>query len=142
MPSSIGTAIRGSSRNWFLNSVLGKPYQQEGDCYRLAALAQATLFGRALPFIDQSVFDSGKASCRALREHPGRLEWVESPVPVDGALVFMGRAKGRESHCGVYLETEDGGRVLHSDKPHGAALDTVLELQQVAGWRLTYLVPV
>ncbi|UYW24989.1 hypothetical protein OKC48_17115 [Methylorubrum extorquens] len=68
--------------------------------------------------------------------HPDRAEWSEVAIPVDGALVLMGKVVGAETHCGVYL-AQDAGLILHTDERHGV----VLELAAAKRWRLTYLIP-
>lgn len=110
------------------------------NCWHLAALAQATLFGRALPAGDSDLVADLRARARVLATHPVRCEWVAIPTPVDGALVLMGKVPGAETHAGTWL-AEDGGLILHTDEPHGAALDPPLEIAQARRWRITYLVP-
>ena len=75
-----------------------------------------------------------------LATHPVRADWMTIPRPVDLALVLMGKTAGAETHVGTWL-AEDGGLILHTDEPHGVALDTPLEIVQARRWRLTYLVP-
>ncbi|MFD0938993.1 hypothetical protein [Methylobacterium trifolii] len=77
---------------------------------------------------------------RVLACHPARAAWRTISAPVDGALVLMGKVAGAETHCGTWL-AEDGGLILHTDEPHGVALDPPLELAQSRRWRLNYLIP-
>ncbi|OAS22188.1 hypothetical protein [Methylobacterium platani] len=131
-----------SERADFLRSVRGRAYDREAfNCWHLASLVQAALFGRLLPIADPALVADTRERARVLASHPTRAEWREVAVPVDGALVLMGKAAGAETHAGTWL-AEDGGLILHTDEPHGVALDPPLELAQARRWRLTYLIPV
>lgn len=130
-----------SDRRAFLAGLRGRAYDRERlNCWHLAALAQAELFGRVLPAADLALVDDLRARARVLAEHPARLNWCEVVQPVDGAFVLMGRLAGAETHCGVWL-AEDGGLILHTNERHGVVLDPPLELAAAQHWRLTYLVP-
>ncbi|GJD58155.1 glycoside hydrolase [Methylobacterium dankookense] len=130
-----------SDRRAFLAGLRGRPYDRERlNCWHIAALAQAELFGRALPAADPALVGDLRARARVLAEHPARLDWREVAQPSDGAFVLMGRVAGAETHCGVWL-ADDGGLILHTDERHGVVLDPPLELAAARRWRLTYLVP-
>ncbi len=130
-----------TDRQAFIRSVRGRAYDRERlNCWHLAALAQAELFGRVLPAADPALVADIRARARAMAEHPARTEWRAVGLPVDGALVLMGRVAGAETHCGVWL-AEDGGLILHTDERHGVVLDPPLELAAAKRWRLTYLTP-
>ncbi|KQP36701.1 hypothetical protein [Methylobacterium sp. Leaf100] len=130
-----------TDRAAFLRSVRGRPYDRASfNCWHLASLAQAVLFGRTLPAGDPGLVADLRARARILATHPVRAAWRAIPKPVDGALVLMGRVPGAETHAGTWL-SEDGGLILHTDEGHGVALDPPLELAQARRWRLTYLIP-
>ena len=129
------------ARRAFLRSLRGRPYDRTAfNCWHLAGLVQATLAGRTLPAADPLLVSDLRARARVLATHPVRSEWVTVPRPVDLALVLMGRTAGAETHAGTWL-AEDGGLILHTDEPHGVALDPPLEIAQARRWRITYLVP-
>lgn len=129
------------ARRAFLGSLRRRPYDRVSfNCWHLASLAQATLAGRVLPAADPLLISDLRERARVLASHPVRSEWVEIPVPVDLALVLMGKTAGAETHAGTWL-AEDGGLILHTDEPHGVALDPPLEIAQARRWRITYLVP-
>lgn len=134
-----------TDREAFLEKVLGTPYDRiERQCFWLASKAQRELFGRALPVPSaEELAAAPEERARLFRDHPARREWRLVPQPVDGAHVFMSRRLGPgDVHCGIYLVLPQGGRVLHTNTPHGVVLDTLVELRQVRGWRPTFLVPV
>ncbi len=99
------------------------------------------LFGRLLPVADPALVADTRERARVLAVHPARAAWQPIATPVDGALVLMGKTAGAETHAGTWL-AEDGGLILHTDEPHGVALDPPLELAAAHRWRLTYLIPV
>lgn len=103
-------------------------------------MAQATLAGRLLPTAEPLLITDLRERARVLATHPVRSEWMAIPRPVDCAMVLMGRVAGAETHAGTWL-AEDGGLILHTDEPHGVALDPPLEIAQARRWRITYLVP-
>ena len=98
------------------------------------------MFGRLLPAVDPLLISDLRERARVLATHPARSEWVAIPQPEDGAMVLMGKVAGAETHAGTWL-AEDGGLILHTDEPHGVALDPPLEIAQARRWRITYLVP-
>lgn len=53
----------------------------------------------------------------------------------------MGRNSRDQTHCGVYLDLPQGGRIIHADEPHGVVLDDPVELRESRRWRLMFLVP-
>lgn len=114
--------------------------KQTANCWTLCETLQLGLFGRTLPTSTPASVESRRARAELLQTHPERDRWVEAIHPTDGALVLMSRNHRDDIHCGVFLD-EDGGRVWHSDKPHGVVADTVVELTAARGWRLSYLVP-
>ncbi|SOR26825.1 NLP/P60 protein [Methylorubrum extorquens] len=125
----------------FLRRWRGTTYDKtERNCWWLAALAQAELFGRTLPAADPALVADIRARAESMATHPARAEWREIETPVDGALVLMGKVSGAETHCGVFL-AQDGGLILHTDERHGVVLDPPLELAAARRWRLTYLIP-
>ncbi|MCJ2009185.1 glycoside hydrolase [Methylobacterium sp. J-092] len=131
-----------ADRPAFLAGLRGTPYDRaERHCWWLASLLQAALYGRELPGAERRLVDDPRARAAALASHPARSRWQRVSRPVDGALVLMGRVAGRETHCGVYL-AEGGGRIWHTDRPHGVVADAPLELAAARGWRLAYFVPV
>ncbi|KQO89160.1 hypothetical protein ASF36_23635 [Methylobacterium sp. Leaf90] len=96
--------LQAADRIIFLCRWRGTPYDKdERNCWWLAALAQAELFGRALPAADPALVADVRARAETMATHPARAEWREIPAPVDGALVLMGKVAGAETHCGVYL---------------------------------------
>ena len=128
-------------RRAFLTGLRRRTYDRAAfNCWHLAALAQATLAGRILPAADPRLVSDLRERARVLATHPVRSEWVATPQPVDLALVLMGKLAGAETHAGTWL-AEDGGLILHTDEPHGVALDPPLEIAQARRWRITYLVP-
>ncbi|MFD6316916.1 glycoside hydrolase [Methylorubrum thiocyanatum] len=130
-----------SDRAAFLRRWRGTAYDKvERNCWWLAALAQAELFGRILPAADPALVSDVRARAETMATHPARAEWREIEAPEDGALVLMGKVRGAETHCGVYL-AQDGGLILHTDERHGVVLDPPLELAAARRWRLTYLIP-
>ena len=130
-----------AGRAAFLRRWRGTPYDRiERNCWWLAALAQAELFGRTLPAADPALVGDIRARAETLATHPARAEWREISAPEDGALVLMGKVAGAETHVGTYLAL-DGGLILHTDERHGVVLDPPLELAAAKRWRLTYLVP-
>ena len=130
-----------SDRAAFLRRWRGAAYDKaERNCWWLAAMAQAELFGRTLPAADPALVADVRARAETMATHPARGEWREIQAPVDGALVLMGKVAGAETHCGVYL-AQDGGLILHTDERHGVVLDPPLELAAARRWRLTYLIP-
>lgn len=130
-----------SDRAAFLRSIRGRAYDRDTfNCWHLASLVQATLFGRLLPVADPALVADTRERARVLASHPDRGAWQPIATPVDGALVLMGKVPGAETHAGTWL-AEDGGLILHTDEPHGVALDPPLELAQAHRWRLTYLIP-
>lgn len=131
-----------TERAAFLRSLRGRAYDRDAfNCWHLASLVQATLFGRLLPVADPALVADTRERARVLAGHPARAAWQPIATPVDGALVLMGKVPGAETHAGTWL-AEDGGLILHTDEPHGVALDPPLELAQAHRWRLTYLIPV
>jgi hypothetical protein len=133
--------LQAADRIIFLRRWRGTPYDKaERNCWWLAALAQAELFGRALPAADPALVADLRARAETMATHPARAEWREIPAPEDGALVLMGKVAGAETHCGVYL-AQDGGLILHTNERHGVVLDSPLELAAARRWRLTYLIP-
>ena len=125
----------------FLRCCRGTAYDKvERNCRWLTALAQAELFGRALPAADSALVADIRPRTETMATRPARAEWREIPAPVGGALVLMGKVAGAETHCGVYL-AQDGGLILHTDERHGVLLDPPLELATARRWRLTYLIP-
>ncbi len=85
-------------RTAFLGSLIGKPYKigaegpHEYDCYGLARLVLANVFGAHLPARRGAV-----SLYRGCKRVAG---------PVDGALVMMDNGTGR--HVGVWLDPEGG----------------------------------
>ena len=138
----LAQAVPPRERAAFLRSIRGRAYDRDAfNCWHLAGLVQATLFGRLLPVADPALVADVRARARVLATHPARADWREVTTPVDGALVLMGKTHGAEEHAGTWL-SEDGGLILHTDEPHGVALDPPLELAAAHRWRLTYLIPV
>lgn len=129
-------------RAGLLSGLRGTPYDRERrHCWWLASLLQRELFGRSLPLATPDLIADPRARALALASRPERAGWGEVAAQ-DGALVLMGRVPGRETHCGVYLSDSAGGRIWHTDAPHGVVADWPLELARARGWRLTYLLPV
>lgn len=125
----------------FLAGLRRRPYDGVSfNCWHVASLIQRELFGRALPFFPVWEELSLRERIEAFASHPERRAWREIPSPIDGAFVLMGRARGREHHCGVWL-AEGGGRIWHGDAPHGVIDDFPLELAQSRRWRLSYHAP-
>lgn len=127
--------------NSFVSRLLNCSYNKyDKNCWWLASLAQAELFGRSLPAADPALVADIRARAVSLATHPARADWREVSVPEDGALVLMGRVAGAETHVGTFLAL-DGGLILHTDERHGVVLDPPLELAAAKRWRLIYLVP-
>jgi hypothetical protein len=132
-----------AAREALLASLRGTPYdRRERHCWWLARLLQGELFGRPLPFADQALVHDRQARAEAFAGHPERARWRQVPAPVDGAFVLMNLNGRDDLHCGVFLDGPCGGRVWHSDRPHGVVDDSIVELTQIRSWRLTFLVPV
>lgn len=114
-----------------VGDLLGQPYEAAGrHCWWLAGLVQREIFGRVLPGGPETLPGSATRA-RLFREHPARGEWREHREPADGDLVLMGRAPGRDIHCGVFLA--DRGGVIHTDHGHGVVIETLVELR-ARGW--------
>ena len=128
-----------SDRPAIIAGLLGTPYDKvERHCWWLATLVERDVFGRDLPAGPGA--DPGRHErSRLLANHPARQEWQAHPAPNDGDLVLMGRVEGKDIHCGVYLADHRG--IIHTDEPHGVVIDTVLDLQQVRRWRVSYYRP-
>lgn len=129
-----------TDRAAFLAGLRRRPYDRVTfNCWHAASLIQGELFGRALPLVEIEGL-AFRDRVDAFRSHPERRAWCEISAPIDGAFVLMGRARGREHHCGVWL-AEGGGRIWHGDEPHGVIDDFPLELAQSRRWRLSYHCP-
>jgi hypothetical protein len=123
-------------RHEVVDRILGLPYEPAGrHCYWLVEFIQDVIFGRALPIGPEVAPSSLAARARILRDHPARADWPEQPHAADGDLVLMGRAPGREIHCGVYLA--DRGGVIHTDLGHGVVIESLAELR-ARGWRPSF----
>lgn len=116
--------------------LVGQPYERTGrHCWWLVRLVQHEVFGRTLPGGPAMLPGSASVRARHFRCHPERLAWVEHPAPADGDLVLMGKAPGRDIHCGVWLA--DRGGVIHTDAGHGVVIETLVELR-ARGWHPSF----
>ena len=129
--------------HWAIN-YMGLPYAEGAtgpaafDCWGLVRAVQREQFGRELPVIQPGQYDA-LALARQFRDDPERRRWVQTDVPIEGAIVLMSHGR-RPHHCGIWLET-DGGRVLHAERPHGVAAPGLAQLR-MAGWgAISYWVP-
>jgi hypothetical protein len=126
----------------FLDRIIGTPYDKaEHHCWWLFALVQREVFGRQVPEVDAKAIGSARERARVFAGHDERSRWVEALRPSDGSGVMMSKNRLHDIHCGVYLLTPAGGRIIHTDAPHGVVLDTPVELAQSRGWRLGYFEP-
>lgn len=129
-------------RTAYVRSLLGRPYDKAvANCWHLVVEVQRELFGRELPSATDEAIHSERERAALMTTSPARLDWREVETPQDGALAFLGRVPSRPIHAGVYL-SEGGGVILHSDAPHGAVLDSPVELTRSRRWRVLYMVPV
>ena len=126
----------------FLADLLGTPYDaDERHCWWLTRLVQLHLFGRTLPFVGATAVAHPRYRAGLFASHPERGNWHEISRPVDGAVAMMGLNRLHDIHAGVYLVTAGGGRIIHTDEPHGVVLDIPMEMAAVRTWRIAYFVP-
>ncbi|MFC4172630.1 glycoside hydrolase [Microvirga sp. GCM10011540] len=127
----------------YLNGLIGRPWERRGvHCWALVQQVQRDLFGREVPLGPLAVPARGKRR-ELFSINAEAVGWREVAAPVHGAVARMSRVGGNPAdleHAGVYLAL-DGGRVLHTDHPHGVVLDSLLELQKVRGWLPRWFVP-
>jgi hypothetical protein len=124
----------------FLDGLLGTPYDKaERHCWWLVSLVERELFGRSLPAVDNKVIGGARERARIFAGHNERTRWVDAPQPRDGSIAMMSKNRLHDVHCGVYLLTPAGGRILHTDAPHGVVFDSPAELTHARGWRVAYL---
>lgn len=130
----------------YIDALINAPWQRDGmHCWALVAQVQRDLFGRALPPVIEIApvgIAGAIASARLFRDHPERLQWREAECS-DGAVVLMASRAGNRRdyrHAGVAVQAGPQVRILHSDDPHGAVLDSLIELQ-ARGWHPTFLLP-
>lgn len=130
-----------------VSAIMNEPWDPVGKhCWSVTTRIVA-LFGYTLPPVIEIAPEGGKEA-RDLRldlfaSHPERRKWRKTEVPTDWAIVLMHhKARPPEAieHSGVFLNI-DGGRVLHSDHPHGVVLDLPQDLLNVRRWSPIYVVP-
>jgi len=127
----------------YLAAVRGRPWERRGlHCWALVQQVERDLFGREVPLGPAAV--PPREERRALFAVDAEaVGWQEVPLPEHGAVVRMYRVGGNPvdlEHAGVYLAVE-GGRILHTDDPHGVVLDSLIELKKVRGWVPRWFVP-
>lgn len=137
--SIMGDRVPADSRLAVIRALNGTRYGlRRRNCWWLALEIQKRLFGRDLPLGEPRLVLDERARSAAVQTHPERAGWPEVPVPVDGALVLMGRSGLPDLHCGVFLS--DLAAVVHSDRPHGVTFDPLAVLR--LRWsRITFHVP-
>ena len=121
----------------FVNRMIGRPYVSTGlHCWELTRLCQREVFGRELPIVLVAP-ESKRELRRLMAERDRNGDWREVAEPCHGAVVFLGRQGiGRVRgaiHAGVFLSADGPGSVLHTDKPHGVAFETLAKIT-ARGW--------
>ncbi len=124
----------------YVNNILGMAYDAiEFNCWQCVQKIQADLFGRILPSVVLDITDR-RAVLHAFETHePEAHGWIESPTPVNGAVVMMAK-RTLTAHAGVFLSLDEG-IIVHCDQPHGVAVERPLELQVRCWGRLQYFIP-
>lgn len=126
----------------YLDDLIGKPWERRGvHCWALVQQVQRDLFGREVPLGPLAV-PAREVRRELFSLNAETVGWREVPMPEHGAVARMYRNGGAPEdleHAGVYLAI-DGGRVLHTDLPHGVVLDNMIELK-VRGWVPRWFVP-
>lgn len=126
----------------YIQTLVGTPWERSGlHCWKLVVMIQGDVFGRRLP--DGPTVAPKLAERREIVSvDPTPFGWAEVPVPIHGAIVRMYRIGGNPAdveHTGVYLDL-DGGRVIHTNHPHGVVVDTLHELA-ARGWAPRWFIP-
>ena len=123
----------------FVNAHVGLPYDRARlHCWELVRMAQAEVFGRALPMYARPERLSDQI--RAFEEHKERENWQRISAPDHGAIVLLGRiGSRRDLHAGVYLAIDRGG-ILHTDEPHGVVFEDMMQIE-ARGWTAAFYAP-
>ena len=130
----------------FLSALIGQPWAHDRSCWHVAALVQATLFGRQLPHVDVPPDPSWRWMIDTIERHPEHANWAEVVAPLvglvtagDGALVALARVD-RAAHIGVWLAAER--LVIHCDQDFGIVAQDIATLR-ASGWgRIRFYEPV
>lgn len=107
---------------------LGLPWERgEFDCWGLVRLVYACELNITLPlvFVDAGNY---RDVVRAFKGHAVKQYFKKIEQPTNFCVV--GICEGDElSHCGVYLDTNDGPRILHNIKDDGVVCQALSELK-------------
>jgi hypothetical protein len=127
----------------YIQPLINAPWTRHGlHCWKLVGDVQADLFGREIPFRDYHNCPPRERRKGLLSLRAEEYGWHEVSAPEHGAVVRMYREGGDPAdleHAGVFFAYQ-GGRVLHTDKPHGVVLDSLVELAR-RGWVPRWFVP-
>jgi hypothetical protein len=126
----------------YIQRLIGQPWERRGlHCWALVRDVQSNVYGREIP--DGPMGVPTRSKRRELLSRDAKpFGWREVTGPQDGAVVRMHHLGGNPNdleHAGVWIDV-DGGRVLHTDNPHGVVADTLAEIH-LRGWVPRFFVP-
>lgn len=130
MPSTRQKPILDSSK------YLGRPWRVgEYDCWSLVREVYLDAFGIMLPTVPVLADD-----VRAVLEEFGTspLRGLFQPLVAPEHCCVVEITEGtRANHCGIYLDTDDGARILHNHRASGVVCEpmTTLRCRKMAFYR-------
>ena len=127
-----------------INKLINQPWTRDKNhCWRLV-VEVVGLFGYQLPAVIEAV-PKPQEKQSLFKGHQERTNWreVDEGTLAEWAVVLMYKPWKTPvdlEHAGVWLRFE-GGKVLHSDAPHGVVLDSLVELRALRRWVPLLFVP-